>query len=141
MRYLGIDFGERRIGLALSDPGGDWALPLTTLTRSSDRQAIQRISEIAIEEGIESLVVGEPRNLDGTRGAAAERAASFARKLQDQTGLPCHLVDESLTTVEAQERLRQAGVDPQRHRERVDAVAAQILLQQFLDSLAGQGDE
>lgn len=141
MRFLGIDFGERRIGLALSDSEGHWALPLTTLGRASDHQAIQRIREIALAEGVESLVLGEPRNLDGSRGAAAKRAASFARKLRDHTGLPCQLVDESLTSVEAQERLRKAGLDPRRHRERVDAVAAQILLQQFLDSREEQGDD
>lgn len=141
MRFLGIDFGERRIGLALSDSEGHWALPLTTLERSSDRQAIQEIREIALEEDVDSLVLGEPRNLDGSRGEAAKRVASFARKLRDHTGLPCQLVDESLTSMEAKERLRQAGLDPRRHRERVDALAAQILLQEFLDSRKEHGDD
>ena len=133
MRALGIDFGEKRIGLAVSDPDGRVATPLETLSRKSDREAIERISDIARREGGERLVVGEPVGLDGNRGRAAERVGSFARKLQNESGLPCQLVDESLTSVEAEERLREAGVDPRRHPERIDALAAQILLQQTLD--------
>jgi putative Holliday junction resolvase len=133
MRALGIDFGEKRIGLAVSDPDGRVAIPLETLIRKSDREAIVHISDIARREGVERLVVGEPVGLDGNRGTAAERVGSFARKLQNETGLPCQLVDESLTSVEAKERLREAGVDPRRHPERIDALAAQILLQQTLD--------
>lgn len=117
------------------------ALPLTTLKRSSDSQIIAQIAEIIDREQIELIVVGEPLNLDGSRGDAAERAASFARKLATSTRLDCRLVDETLTSVAAEERLREAGVDPRRHRERIDAVAAQILLQQFLDSRAGGVDE
>jgi putative Holliday junction resolvase len=99
MRSLGIDFGEKRIGLAVSDPAGSVATPLDTLIRKSDHEAIERISDIARREGVERLVVGEPVGLDGHRG----------------------------------ERLREAGVDPRRHPERIDALAAQILLQQTLD--------
>lgn len=133
MRTLGIDFGERRIGLALSDPEGRVAVPLETLTRVSDRQVIGHLLEIVRKERVERLVVGEPMNLDGSRGPAAERARSFSRKLAAESGLPCEMVDESLTSVEAIERLREVGIDPRRHPERVDAVAAQILLQQALD--------
>ncbi len=132
-RALGIDFGEKRIGLALSDPSGSLALPLETLERKDDRTALADLRRLVEAEGVELLVVGEPRNLDGSRGAAAERAASFAAKLAAATGLPCELVDESLTSVEAEARLREAGVDPRRSPSRVDAVAAQILLQEVLD--------
>jgi putative Holliday junction resolvase len=78
-------------------------------------------------------VVGEPRKLDGSRGPAAERARRFGERLAGLTGLPLELVDEALTSVEAAERLRAAGVDPRRHPERLDATAAQILLQEALD--------
>ena len=71
MRVLGIDFGEKRIGLAVSDPDGRVAIPLETLIRKSDREAIERISDIAHREGVERLVVGEPVGLDGHRGTAA----------------------------------------------------------------------
>jgi len=134
MRSLGIDFGERRIGLAISDPEGRLAVPLTTLERRNDRSAVRAIEEIARREGVGRLVLGEPVGLDGQRGEAAERVRRFGDRLAGITGLPVRLVNESLTTVEAQERLRAAGVDPRREPERIDAVAAQILLQEALDS-------
>lgn len=137
MRALGIDFGERRIGLAVSDPAGGMALPLTTLTRRSDRSAIQAIAAIVRREGVERLVVGLPRNLDGTLGPAAQRTTRFAERLAAATGLVYEMIDETLTSVEAAERLRAAGVDPRRAPERVDAVAAQILLQEALDRGGG----
>ncbi len=133
MRTLGIDFGTKRIGIAISDPAGSVAVPLTTLPRTSDAAAATEIVEIARREGVERLVVGEPVNLDGSRGAAAVRARRFAERLGEASGLPCELVGEALTSVEAEARLRAAGVDPRRQPERVDAVAAQILLQEALD--------
>ena len=134
MRSLGIDFGERRIGLAISDPEGRLAVPLTTLERRNDRSAVREIAEIARREGVGRLVLGEPIGLDGQRGESAERVRRFGNRLAGITGLPVRLVDESLTTVEAQQRLRAAGVDPRREPGRIDAVAAQILLQEALDS-------
>lgn len=139
MKTLGVDFGERRIGLAISDPEGRWALPLTTLRRRDDRTAVARIAELAQREAAEGLVIGEPLRLDGTRGDAAARARSFADKLVRATGLPCTYVDEALTSRQAEERLRRAGVDPRKHPERVDQVAAQILLQEALDERAREG--
>lgn len=133
MRTLGIDFGERRIGLAISDPDGRVALPLETVERRSDRKAASAIAAVARREEAERLVIGEPRGLDGVRGAAAVRAVRFGERLAQLTGLPLTVVDEALTSVEALERLRAAGVDVRRHPERVDAVAAQILLQDALD--------
>lgn len=134
MRALGIDFGEKRIGLAISDPEGRLAVPLTTLERRNDRSAVRAIAEIAWREGVGRLVLGEPVGLDGQRSEAAERARRFGDKLAEVSGLPVRLVNESLTTVEAQQRLREAGVDLRREPERIDAVAAQILLQEALDS-------
>lgn len=136
MCVLAIDFGERRIGLAISDPEGRLALPLDTLERTGDRQAQRHIARLVAERGVTSLVVGEPRRLDGSRGSAAERVRGFAQRLAEKTGLPLELVDEALTSVEATARLRDAGVDPRRHPGRVDALAAQILLQEALDRRA-----
>lgn len=133
MRTLGIDFGERRIGLALSDVEGRVATPWTVLERTSDAAAIARIVELARLEEVARLVVGEPRALDGGRGAAATRARRFAERLGREAGLPVVLVDEALTSVEAARRLREAGVDARRHRGRLDALSAQILLQEQLD--------
>jgi len=139
MRALGIDFGERRIGLAISDPAGRLAVPLLTIERETDRKAIGEIAEIAGREGIERLVVGEPVGLDGERGPAARRARAFAERLAARTGLPLELVDEALSTVEARARLTASGArgaDLRRDPGRIDAVAAQILLQDALDRRA-----
>jgi putative Holliday junction resolvase len=133
MRFLGIDFGEKRIGLAISDPEGRLAVPLTTLERRNDRSALRQIAEIARREGVGRLVVGEPVDLYGRRGPTAERARSFGARLAELTGLPVEWVDEALTSVEAAGRLRQAGIDARREPGRIDAVAAQILLQDALD--------
>lgn len=112
------------------------AVPLDTLRRKDDRAALREIAALARREEVGRLVVGEPVGLDGTRGEAAERARRFGERLAELTGLPVEMVNESLTSVEAAERLRAAGVDPRRNPERLDAVAAQILLQEALDRQA-----
>ena len=132
-RALGIDFGEKRIGVALSDPDGRIAVTLPTLDRTDDKGAVRALAEIVRREGVERLVVGEPRNLDGSRGPAADRAASFGRKLARATGLELELIDEALTSREAESQLRAAGVDPRRHPDRIDALSARTLLQNALD--------
>jgi putative Holliday junction resolvase len=134
-RLLAVDFGEKRIGLAISE--GELALPLLTVRRTSDEEAVATIAGIARDEGVTGLVVGEPRRLDGTAGDAARRARSFAGKLAAATRLPCALIDEALSSRAAEARLREAGVDPRRHPERVDQVAAQLLLEEALRRPAG----
>lgn len=141
MRALGIDFGERRIGLAISDPEGRLAVPLLTFERRDDRRAARKIAAIAREQGAGRLVLGEPRNLDGSRGEAAERVGRFGRRLAAVSGLPLEMVEETLTSREAAERLRRAGVDVRREPEKVDAVAAQILLEQALAEASGTSPE
>ena len=133
MRALGIDFGEKRIGLAISDAEGRWAMPLTTIERRTDRRAAHRIADLARQEGIGLLVLGEPLGAGGAAGEAAHRVRRFGEKLRAATGLPIRWVDEALTTVAAAERLRDTGLDRPRRRERRDSVAAQILLQEALD--------
>ena len=133
MRLLGIDFGERRIGLAISDDAARVALPLATMERQDDRSAVRRIVELAHREGVAGLVLGDPVGLDGRRGPAADRVDRFARRLEAASGLPCQRVAETLTSREAERRLRAAGVPRRRWPERIDQVAAQILLQEALD--------
>lgn len=141
MRALGIDFGERRIGLALSDADGRWAFPWKVIARETDRRAIYRIAELARQEEVTLLAVGEPLGpgrdrRDGSARAAVARVRRFGERLAAVTGLPVRWVDETLTTVAAEERLRDAGLSPNRRRgadAAVDAVAAQILLQEALD--------
>jgi putative Holliday junction resolvase len=110
------------------------AMPLVTLERQSDAQVISELLRLADEECVELIVVGEPRRLDGSRGDAAHRAESFADKLQRATALPYLLVDESLTSREAERRLREAGIDYRKQPGKVDALAAQILLEEVLAS-------
>ena len=133
MRALGIDFGERRIGLAISDPRGCMALPYGVLERQTDRRAAYKIAALARDEEVEMLVLGEPVGLDGSRGENVERIRRFGARLEKASGLPIRYVDESLTTVEAAERLAEVGLDRRDRIELRDAVAAQILLQQALD--------
>ncbi len=133
MRALGIDFGERRIGVAISDPEGTYALPSETLARTDDRSALAALAEIAQREEIAWIVVGEPLRADGSAGPPAVRARRFAARLAVLCGLPVETLDETLTSREADHRLREAGVAPARRRERRDALAAQLLLQEALD--------
>lgn len=140
MRALGIDFGERRIGLAISDPEGNYALPSATLARTSDAAAIAQIVALVAREGIAWIVVGEPRGPEGRPGAAAERARRFAAKLARRTGLPVETADETLTSREADARLREAGLSVRERRGRRDALAAQLLLEEALARRARRRD-
>ncbi len=137
MRALGIDFGEKRIGLAVSDAEGRWAIPLATIERSTDRRAAYRIVDLAKEECVDILVLGEPLGLDGSTTEATKRIRRFGDRLTKASGLPIRWVDEALTTVEATHRLREAHLDDRKQQGRRDAVAAQILLQEALDREAG----
>lgn len=133
MRVMAIDFGEKRVGTALSDQVPELAVPSRVLERSTDRRLIYTLAALAREEGVGALVLGEPRDLDGRAGEAAERVRRFAAKLEKASGLPVTLVEETLTTVAAAEKLggpaRPGGPRDGRH----DALAAQILLQEAID--------
>lgn len=136
-RCLGIDFGERRIGLAISDERNRVAVPLAVLERRNDDDAVTEIRDLAARENVARLVLGDPLGVDGTAGDAAQRARSFARKLARATALPVEMVPETLTSVDAERRLqaspRSRGGRRRSGRPAVDAVAAQILLQEALD--------
>jgi putative holliday junction resolvase len=132
---LGIDFGERRIGVALSDPERRVAVPWGVVERRSDRQAIGELAALARAEGASLLVAGEPRGLDGAAGEAARRARRFAERLARAARLPLVVVDEALTSAEAARRLAEAGVEGRARRGRLDAVAAQIVLEEGLVAL------
>ncbi len=130
---LAIDFGERRVGLALSDPAARFAIPYRTLERRSDRELVEALVALIATESVTGLVLGEPHNVDGSRGPAAERVRGFGAKLAAATGLEIRYVEETLTSVAAVERLKQAGYDTRRDPGRIDAVAAQILLEEALE--------
>ena len=144
-RVLGIDAGERRIGVAISDPGRSFALPLETLP--ADGTEMERLAAIVAVEGVSELVVGLPLSLSGEASVQTERARAFAKQVEEALHLPVHLWDERLTSVEAQ-RVSSHGREPpgrrRSHRQRPsrtapeaqqDSVAASIILQAYLDRL------
>jgi putative holliday junction resolvase len=134
MRWLGIDLGTTRIGIAISDELGMLAHPLKTLSNRPD--FIPALKGIVKEKGITGIVLGMPRNLNGTFGPAAEKAREVAAQLKKELAeLRVVTWDERMTTVEAQRLLHAAGRDVKKSRPVIDQVAAQVLLQSFLDSL------
>ena len=138
MRTLAIDLGTRRVGLALSDEGGRFATPLDVLTISSPQQAMNEILPVIRKEGVERLVVGVPLNMDESIGPAARTAVSWARALAAAVDLPLVLIDERLSSFEADEMLteRKRGGEKmtrKNRKERLDAIAAAGFLQAFLD--------
>ncbi|MBV8098384.1 MAG: Holliday junction resolvase RuvX [Verrucomicrobia bacterium] len=138
MRCLGIDFGSSRIGIAVSDDLGMLAHPLETIP--NDSEFLSRLQQIALEKGVSRIVVGIPRNMDGSYGPAAEKAKLFLAQLKSEfAGVQLIAWDERLTTVEAQRLLHAAGRDIKKSRPVIDQVAAQVLLQSYLDSVAEAG--
>ena len=138
MRYLGIDFGSSRIGIAISDDLGMLAHPLETIR--NDSEFLSRLQQIVLQKGVSRIVVGIPRNMDGSYGPAAEKAKLFLSQLKSKfAGVQLIAWDERLTTVEAQRLLHAAGRDIKKSRPVIDQVAAQVLLQSYLDSVAGAG--
>ena len=138
VKLLALDIGERRIGLAVSDAGGSMAFPVGHLVRSKLRLDIQRVLETARLREIEGIVVGIPYSLSGDVGPQAKRVQGFIRALRASTSLPVYTVDERFTSVEAQALLRNADRQPSRERGAVDASAAALILQRFLDQFRAQ---
>ena len=134
-RLLGIDLGQARVGLAISDELGLLAHPLETFPAESSKNLMERIAAIVRERKIEQIVVGLPRNMDGSAGPAAEEALAFVEKLRTQSKCPVVTWDERLTTVAANRALHEAGRKTRGTRNQVDQVAAQIILQGYLDHL------
>ena len=128
---LGIDFGGARIGLAISDELRFLAHPLKTI--SADKKSIGQISEIVRERKIDKVIVGVPRHMSGEIGAAANAALEFANKLRAQLPCPVETWDERLTTIAAHRALRDSGKKTRDTRQIVDQVAAQMILQGYLD--------
>lgn len=131
-RILAVDWGQRRIGLAVSDPQGIIATGLETLVVRGPADAIARVAKIAAEREIERIVVGLPLLLSGQRGEAAQSAQGFADALAARTGLPVDTYDERLTSALSARRLREVGGRRGRERARVDQGAAVALLESYL---------
>jgi putative Holliday junction resolvase len=133
-RHMGLDVGDRRIGVALSDETATLASALMTLTRSGGRKDATLVADLARRHEVAAVVVGLPLNMDGTRGPQAEKVLGFVEGLRRRLGpVPVVTRDERLTTVEAEERLRAAGLGWKERKGVVDQVAAVVILQEYLD--------
>ena len=136
-RVLALDYGTRRIGLALSDASGSLASPLTTLTRrAGKRPPIARILEIAAAHGAGRLVVGLPLDARGRENSWTAEVRDFGGRLGNRSGLPVHFIDESYSSAEAEARIRSIGLTRKKREDkaRIDAGAAAIILQDWLDA-------
>ncbi|HEX3438364.1 MAG TPA: Holliday junction resolvase RuvX [Pseudacidobacterium sp.] len=133
-RILGLDVGNRRIGVAVSDGLGLTAQPVLTLMRKNPREDLRSLARLARKYGCQEIVVGNPLHLSGNLSTQAKKTQAFAQRLADETKLPVHLWDERLTTAEAHHILYESGRPRAEHRKIVDQVAAVIILQGFLDA-------
>ncbi|MEP6667554.1 MAG: Holliday junction resolvase RuvX [Chthoniobacter sp.] len=138
-RALGIDHGDARIGLAISDDLGMLAHALETIYVKETVDPVAHIAAVVASRDIGHIVLGLPRNMDGTYGPAAEKVRAFAEKLRTACPCPVKLWDERLTSVAAQRSLHEAGRNVKNSREVIDQVAAQLILQGWLDSQAMLG--
>ncbi len=141
MKILAVDLGLVRTGLAISDPREMLASPIGTVEERDAERLAQRVAAEATAQQAQLIVVGHPRNMDGTRGESAQRAERFAQRLGELTALPVELWDERMTTVSAIGYLNATDVRGKKRKQVVDTVAATIILQDFMDArrLRGEG--
>jgi putative Holliday junction resolvase len=133
MVIVALDVGQARIGVATSDESELLASPHSVIRRRSTATALEAVARVAREAGAGLVVVGLPISFDGRLHGQAQRVRAFAEQLRRRLAVPLTYADETLSTVRAEEQLRAAGVRPERIRERIDAAAAAVILQEFLD--------
>jgi putative Holliday junction resolvase len=137
-RVLALDVGGKRIGVALSDPAGSFAMPLLTLQAAPQARALARIVELVAEYAVDDVVVGLPLTLSGEVGPQAKVVQTFAAELETALGRPVRLFDERLTTTVAEQMMRDMGIKPEKRKARIDEIAAMIILQDYLDHQRSQ---
>lgn len=144
MRLMGLDYGSKTVGVAVSDPLGLTAQGVETVWRKQEnklRQTMARIEELISEYQVERIVLGYPKNMNNTVGERAVKSLEFKEKLEKRTGLPVVMWDERLTTVSANRVLMETGVRRENRKEHVDEIAAVFILQGYLDYLANKNEE
>ena len=147
MRIMGLDFGSKTVGVAVSDPLFLTAQGVEIVRREKEnqlRKTLARIEELIGEYEVGEIVLGLPMNMNGSEGVRVELTREFQEKLERRTGLPVHLYDERLTTVMADNAMMEAGIRREDRKEYVDRIAAQLILQGYLDRRAAemkQGNE
>ena len=132
MRIMAIDYGDAHTGIASSDPTGFLAGFTTVITAYRPEVVAEQVAVLAKEHGVEELVLGHPKNMDGTRGPRAEKAEAMAELLKEATGLPVVLWDERRTTIDAHQILMTGGKNAKKRKKVVDAVAASLILEGYL---------
>lgn len=140
MRIMGLDFGSKTVGVAISDPLMITAQGVEIIRRKEEnklRQTLARIEELIVEYGVEEIVLGLPKNMNATEGVRAELTNEFKEKLERRTGLPVALWDERLTTVAADKAMMEAGIRREKRKDYVDMIAATLILQGYLDLKRG----
>ena len=132
MRIMAIDYGDAHTGIAISDPTGFLAGFTTVITAYRPEVVAEQVAVLAKEHGVEELVLGHPKNMDGTRGPRAEKAEAMAELLKEATGVPVVLWDERRTTIDAHQILMTGGKNAKKRKKVVDAVAASLILEGYL---------
>lgn len=136
MRIMGLDYGSKTVGVAISDPSNTIAQGVEIIRRQQEnklRQTLARIEELIVEYGVEKIVLGWPKNMDNSEGFRIEFTSEFKEKLEKRTGLQVVVYDERLTTVMADKAMMGAGVRRENRKDYVDMIAATIILQDYLD--------
>jgi len=139
MRIMGLDVGSKTIGVAISDPFGWTAQGVETIARTSLKMDFQRLKILCTDYKVDWIVVGFPKNMDGSLGVRAMEVQGLARQVEKELGLPVVLWDERLSTVAAQRVLLEGDISRKKRRRVIDKMAAMIILQSYLDSLSRQG--
>jgi len=137
MRVMSIDFGDSRTGIAISDPGGILASGVETIFEKNPKAVAKQAALIAEKLKAERIVVGMPKNMDGSVGFRGEKTLEFIRRLKKYTELEIVTFDERLTTVSAELTLNQANIRGEKRKQVIDTVAAEIILQAYLESIKG----
>jgi len=132
-RFLGLDVGTKRIGVAISDPLAITAQPLKVVLRTPEFKAIEEIKKICNENNVEIIISGLPKNMDGTLGFQAQDVQEFAEKLKNSTGLNIEFIDERLTSKSAEKFLIEQNKKPSKNKGLIDITSAILILQQYLD--------
>ncbi len=136
MRIVGIDYGEKRIGLAISDPLGFTAQGLPTIERVNGEDYLQKLADVIKEKSVSRIIVGLPKSMNNTIGKKAEEVLEFVEVLKSHLNLPVVTVDERLTTVRAYKAMSESKMSLRKKQKRVDMISAQFILQSYLDKLA-----
>lgn len=136
MRILGLDVGDRTIGIAISDPLGYTAQGITTIRRKNIEYDLEELKKICAEYGVDTIVSGLPKNMNGTLGPQSEKVVAFCEKVNVELNLPIKYWDERLTTVAANRAMLESDMSRNKRKKLVDKIAATFILQGYLDSLS-----